>query len=233
MSFASLGTPVKDVNNEGTTIAFNVTAPAGSTALVWAFAYNPGVTVTLAGAGLDWTQVLAQDGGTGDRHGTLFVASVPDDVSAQAVTATYSGAAFGRAIFGAYVAGDHTVADSVGLAGPGPAWAVDLDSANGDAAIVGAWYDGPSTDNTPDAGSDELLDFNNTTNASWAVLQATADGPVTLSGVFGAGPSAVWEVIAVGAALRAASGGGGGLQLRQGDAWVDAARVTRAAGAWG
>lgn len=227
---ASIGTPVSDTDNQATSIALttNVTVASGNWIYVGVSWYNPGVTASVAdnGAGgtLTWTQVgSTQNGGVdADRHIAIFRAYAPSGLaSGRTVTATFSGNAYGRALFGSHFSGgasgaglDGTPAgsnsNSTSTFNPGNVTLAATDSL----LVAVGWADGwQSTTSTAVTGT-EAVDFNNSgtfNNAAWVMLYRLpgASGAQGVSSTFSGSASFSPEWLGITAGFAVGSAGTG------------------------
>lgn len=217
---ASLGTPGKSTTTQTTTIAFTtgVTVPSGSFLVCGVSWYNPGVTASVAGGSLTWTNDV-QKNGTVDTnyHLAIFTAQAPSGLaSSTTITATFSGNAFGRSICGDYWTGvaTSTPKDQTSTAGSntGTAWnGGSITTTNADDLIVlMGWGDVVTTTNTPTAPATEVEDFNIVTDAaSWAMEYriVAATNTYSLAGTWASAPG---EWLGCQSSYKADAGGGGG-----------------------
>lgn len=223
----SLGTPVTNTGAQSTSIAFttNVAVPANSVLVVGVSSYNAGVTTTVAdngaGGSLSWAAGTAHVDGAVDanHHLYLFRANAPSGLASGAtITATFSGAAFGRAIFGFYLTAAAAAAlDGTPATGAGnlssPAWSTGSISdraATSGMIVAVAWGDQITSSSTPSATTPtttEGLDFNNGSDATWTLAYRvlTDANAYNVSGAF-ANSNTGNDWLAVAIALKEAGG---------------------------
>lgn len=223
---ARLGTPAKVTISATTTIAFttSVTVPSGSFLVCGVSWYNPGVTASVAGGSLTWTNDVQKNGSSDTNyHLAIFSAQAPSGLaSGTTITATFSGTAFGRSICGDYWTGVATSSpkEQSSTAGGTSATAWNggsVTTANADDLLVlMGWGDVVATTNTPTAPAIEIEDFNIASDAAtWAMEYriVAATGTYSLAGAWG---SAANEWLGCQVAYKAdAGGGGGGVTVKQ------------------
>lgn len=184
---------VSDTENATTTMPGVTTAAAA--AGTWIYAgiswYNSGVTISSVvdngvGGSLTWAQVpSASVNGTVDpfRHFALYRAWAPSGLaSGRTITPTFSGTAFGKALFAASFSGGDASSAPDGT--PAVATAANQTLAPGSVTLTDAssllltigWYDGnvaSQNSTTPTTGT-EVIDYNNFAagnNAGWVMLR--------------------------------------------------------------
>lgn len=213
---ASLGTPNKSTATATTTIAFttSVTVPSGGHLVVAVSWYNFGVTATVAGGGLTWTQDVLKTGSSDvNYHLALFSAPAPAGLaSSTTITATFSASAFGRAIFGDYWTGVATSSpkdqtSTAGGATTGWSGGSQTTTNANDLIVAAGWGDVVVTTNTPTSPATEVEDFNVASDrATWAMEYriVAATSTYSLAGTWGGTPG---EWLGVQVSYKAAGGG--------------------------